>query len=420
MIKIASKKPLVGSSILAFIVTTFFLASQLSAQTNSFIEGVAWRDTNADSVQNIGEPLLEGALVTLYNSSNVVVAGPIATDSMGAYSFSGLGAETYRVEILAPGNFIVNAPSADNDFTPVVANNRVGEATVVVDGTNGVSGIDAAIRPKPELDLGITAGGVEDGSGPFDTEMTCTASTDIAPPGDDCGPDNGQVRTQDAVVYPWSVTANDYESGQPNLDAVMFEQIITPGPNAVISIDNLPLACAPPPTGVGGTVPPSQILTDTPVAGAITLVCNLGEFSDGQQKSFDVPVNVSGNSYHGSDFVSTQRVYSVDTNGAENAVPVTGVGPITTIVSARPQYDLMKNFVSQGFYNQSVGSRNVGFGSEPGYFVDYSALIAADGGKGVEAMAMPVTITERVFATTSDGSTPYTTGAGFEYYITEC
>ena len=149
MKKKVTKQPLfVGVLIFAFIVATLFFTSRSSAQTNSSISGIAWRDIDANSLRGASEPTLQGALVTLYDGSNMAIAGPIATDMSGAYSFSGLGADTYRVEIVAPGNFLVNSLSIENDFAPVIANNRVGETNVVVDGANNISNIDAAIRPK--------------------------------------------------------------------------------------------------------------------------------------------------------------------------------------------------------------------------------------------------------------------------------
>jgi len=86
-----------------------------------------------------------------------------------------------------------------------------------------------------------------------DTDGNCASSTSIAGAGDDCGENNNQVRTQDTITYNWSITANDYTAGQANPENVVFEQILTPSPNAVVGFQRVPAICTV--AGGGGSNP---------------------------------------------------------------------------------------------------------------------------------------------------------------------
>ncbi len=62
-----------------------------------------WLDGDGDGVQDIGEPGLAGAEVTLRNGLGAAV-GTVTTDSTGAYEFTALEADTYTVTVVPPAN----------------------------------------------------------------------------------------------------------------------------------------------------------------------------------------------------------------------------------------------------------------------------------------------------------------------------
>lgn len=168
--------------------------------------------------------------------------------------------------------------------------------------------------------------GTLDGSAPFDVLGNCADTRDMATQGEDCGGGNGVVRSQDIVSHVWSVTADNYDPGAPTLKNVVLEQTITPSTHGVIDFERIPVACTP--TGGGGSSPASKIVKNTD--GSRVLTCNLGEFTEGQQKSITINVKVSGDSWNDSNYTSTQRVYSLDDSSNANATEGTSpaVGPI--------------------------------------------------------------------------------------------
>ena len=129
----------------------------------------------------------------------------------------------------------------------------------------------------PNLSLGPFGPGVQDGSEPFNEDGNCANDTAKANAGDDCGEKNNQVRTQDAVIFNWSITAYDYTPGQTNPKNVVLEQVLHPSAHAAINFERIPARCTP--AGDGGTNPPSSITIEA--NGDIKLICNLGEFNEG-------------------------------------------------------------------------------------------------------------------------------------------
>lgn len=212
-----------------------------------------------------------------------------------------------------------------------------------------LSGSSLPVLALPTLGLGPFGPGVQDGSAPFDTDGNCASTTSIAAAGDDCGESNNQVRTQDTVIYNWSVTANNYTAGQANPENVIFEQVLTQGANAVVNFERVPAICTE--AGGGGTNPVSSITTEA--NGDIKLTCNLGEFEEGAQLSFSSVVKVSGESWNGSSYSSSQRVYSNADDGTPNAVSSVSpdIGPI--VISSRPRSDLSSSGF-RGYYLSDV------------------------------------------------------------------
>jgi protocatechuate 3,4-dioxygenase beta subunit len=277
----------------------------------------------------------------------------------------------------------------------------------------------------PTLSIGKFGPGTVDGSAPFNVLGGCASATDNQIDGEDCGEGNGVVRTQDVVSHIWSITANNYTPGAPNLKNVVLEETIKPSANAVIQFENLPVVCTP---KAGGGATPASAIKDNG-DGSWTMTCNLGEFSEGQQKSLTVTVKISGKSQNGSDYVSSQKVYSVADDGVtENATGATvaDVGPIK--ISAQPAYDLVRSINStQGFYNSDVYYRAVkdlnndsvidAKDNEPG-FITYGLIrLAAARKTGIEAIQQPLVFQDSFSATAlAVNGAPYP----LEMYVTEC
>ena len=277
-----------------------------------------------------------------------------------------------------------------------------------------LSGVSVPVLALPTLGLGPFGPGVQDGSEPFDADGACASDTAIAAAGDDCGEKNNQVRTQDTVTYNWSVTANNYTTGQSNPENVVFEQILKQSANAVVSFDNIPAVCTE--AAGGGTNPVSSITTES--NGDIKLTCNLGEFNEGAQLSFSSVVKISGESWNGTNFSSTQRVYSNEDDGiTPNAVTATSadIGPI--LISSRPRSDLSSSGF-RGYY--LYGDRDVGQGVESGYYTWINMRVATDQKTGTESIQQPFDFLLNVTSTKDAVNGDDYTTSGFEYYMVDC
>ena len=265
----------------------------------------------------------------------------------------------------------------------------------------------------PNLGIGPFGPGVQDGSAPFDTDGNCASTTALAAAGDDCGESNNQVRTQDTVTYNWSITANDFTPGDPNPENVIFEQILSQSANAVVSFDRVPAICTA--AGGGGSNPVSSITTEP--NGDVKLTCNLGEFNEGAQLSFSTVAKASGESWNGSTYSSTQRVYSNADDGTPNATTATYpvIGPIT--ISSRPRSDLSSSGF-RGYY--LYGARDVGQGVENGYYTWVNMRVSTDQKTGTESIQQPFSFDFDLSATKQSASGPDYTTSGFEYYMISC
>jgi len=104
-----------------------------------------------------------------------------------------------------------------------------------------------------DLSFGQFNQGVYSGSAPFNTTGNCTD------PGDDCADTDLRIRSADIISYAWSIAASGIPAGDPDFDAVVLVQTITPGANAEVIFDEIPTVCLAPPFGPGGTtVKPNQ------------------------------------------------------------------------------------------------------------------------------------------------------------------
>ncbi len=403
-------------------------SSPTPAAAANEINGRVWKDVDADGVNDPSEPGLNGMTVTLFNAANVQV-GQTTTPASGLYSFSGLSAADgpFRVTIVRdatvwpdPSNWTISAApfpgytGADQDFILTGAAIPTGQAAGIAPGQS----VDAAIRPRVELGLGFFGPGQIDGSGPFNTTGTCASPTASAPPGDDCGDSNGQLRTGDTLTTIWSVTADNFEPGTSSWGDVYFDQVITPTAGAIVTFSQIPASCLAPPQGTGGTgSPASAILLNTPAAGQTTLRCNLGPFAEGQQESVTTSMKLSALSPNGSSFSTGERVYMQ----GDRAIPQTGpsVGPI--IGSARPAYDLVKlPFRNADQQIQCIDTDGVP--ATPcenlnGYNTYFLIRITQEQKVGVEAIQQPIVMNDILTANKADGVTPY---PGFEFYFLGC
>jgi len=265
----------------------------------------------------------------------------------------------------------------------------------------------------PTLSLGPFGPGVQDGAAPFNEDGGCTDETAKAAAGDDCGDHNNQVRNQDTVIYNWSVTANNYTAGQENPKNVILEQILHPSLHAVVNFERIPARCTP--AGGGGSNPASALTTEA--NGDVKLSCNLGEFKEGAQVSFSVVVKISGESWNGETFTSTQRIYSNGDNGTVNAISAASptIGPIE--ISARPVLDLISS-PFRGYY--VYGKRDIGNGAENGFYTYYNFRVATHKKTGTESIPQPFSfISELVAKKLAENGVDYI-NSGMEYYMTQC
>lgn len=268
---------------------------------------------------------------------------------------------------------------------------------------------------QPALDLGYFGPGIVDGSAPFNTDGGCATPTSLANPGDDCGENNKQVRNQDTVAHVWSITANSFDLGQTTVDNITLEQTLHPAGGAAIEFERIPVACTP--IGGGGDLPVSKIIKDSPNAGDVTIICNLGSFTEGQQKSFNTSVKVLGASPNGSSYTSDQKIYAKDADGNDVALGKTMPTSEAITISSAPRYDLMHSITStQGFYNRDISTQDVGHGPEKGYITYMMVRLATDRKTGVESIVQPINFQQTFNVTTSDGVTPYP----LEYHILQC
>lgn len=73
-----------------------------------------WSDTNANGLQDSGEPGISGVTVQLKNSSGTVIQ-TTTTNASGVYLFTGLGAGTYTVVVTTPPSYTASPSNAGTD-----------------------------------------------------------------------------------------------------------------------------------------------------------------------------------------------------------------------------------------------------------------------------------------------------------------
>ena len=277
----------------------------------------------------------------------------------------------------------------------------------------------------PSITFGPLGAGLVDGTSPFGTAqedssgnlIPCSSdtATDIA--GSDCGENNRVIRTQDVATHLWSISvsggAATIPAGDPVLTDVVIEQIFKPTANAELSVP-MPAACTT--AAGGGTNPASSVVLNGD--GTTTLTCNLGPFAEGQARIFGVNVQPTGNSWNGSSYTATQRVYSLDASGKSNAKVNKYKDNRPVTISSAPAYDLVHSISStQAIRNYSVATRDVGQGPESGFIAYMHIRVAATRQFGVETIVQPITINNTFNATSTSVNGP---AYPLEFHVLEC
>jgi hypothetical protein len=110
-----------------------------------------WRDANGNGVQDAGEAGWGAVSVVLRQCTGPVVA-TTATDSAGKYAFPGLGAGTYKIEVLLPPGAAFspkNAGSDPNRNSDVRTDNGMSWCTEITAAGEKRTTLDAGLVPVP-------------------------------------------------------------------------------------------------------------------------------------------------------------------------------------------------------------------------------------------------------------------------------
>ena len=374
------------------------------------INGLIWRDGNADGVNDPSETGFGGVTVQLLDSGGTVVR-TVTTNPSGIYSFTGLTGGPFTVRIpAAPTYFQVVGGGPNQQFS-------TGNApTVGVSAPTGLgTSVNGALRPTWVVQLGTWGGGPLSGTAPFGTDPTSACPASYAP-GDDCSNSDDVVRSQDVTSFLWAVSAsNQVASLSTPLSNVTLVQRVVPAAGASISAGALPSVCV---TNAGN---PVSAVTNNP-DGSVTLVCNLGTWStSGTAKllQWDLRVNPSPN---GSTFTSTAYATSTQvpvTTPATNPVTVPNAVPSAVVtdpfvVSSGFKYDINKTAVSN-----SVGYATINGETLRGRTILFQFGISSPN-KGNEPISMPLSFTDDIFIASGGSTLTPNPGGDLEHYITSC
>ena len=218
---------------------------------------------------------------------------------------------------------------------------------------------------------------------------TGTASWDAnSNPGYDANASNNLVRSNDLVMYSWSIAASQQVSGGATSAAgTVFEQTITMQPGAVVNFSVIPAVCG---VGSGITANPSGVsigAKEIPPAGttSVVLSCELGNVASGA-RLLSTQVWVAPDSKNASVFSSTARVYTHD-SAIANPVTLNPALPVT--VSAAPLWDVsVAGWVTYGGVLRTFN----GVDNTMVEVLRHSVSISTNRVKGVEALTMPITM----------------------------
>ncbi|MDZ4801854.1 MAG: SdrD B-like domain-containing protein [Bryobacteraceae bacterium] len=141
------------------------------APCDSALGDVVWSDLNANGIQDPGEPGLNGVMLELRNSLNVVLGTATTTQIgsvNGSYLFSGLCAGMYTVKVVSgvPTNYVPTTPTAPGSTTSNDSNGSPADVTLPQSTTDRT--VDFGFVPPCEGVIGdfvwndVNANGIQD------------------------------------------------------------------------------------------------------------------------------------------------------------------------------------------------------------------------------------------------------------------
>ncbi|MGA1796971.1 MAG: SdrD B-like domain-containing protein [bacterium] len=103
-----------------------FIVDDTTTEVTGYMTGVdlyqpaaigdfVWEDTDADGIQDTGEPGISGVTVNLYDYSTDALRATTTTDPNGSYRFDNLTPGDYYVEFVAPGGLIFSPQDRGTD-----------------------------------------------------------------------------------------------------------------------------------------------------------------------------------------------------------------------------------------------------------------------------------------------------------------
>ena len=118
----------------------------------SSIGDFVWQDTNANGIQDIGEPGLAGVTVTLYNAAGTAIATTV-TDANGNYVFSGILVGTYTVGVTVQAGWVIslNQAGADRSVDSDIQSGTGISAGIAVLGGQTITDIDAGLYQLAQI-----------------------------------------------------------------------------------------------------------------------------------------------------------------------------------------------------------------------------------------------------------------------------
>ena len=136
---------------------------------NGRISGIVWNDEDFDGIREVGESMLDGVQVDLFDASDVLQETTV-TVSGGLYEFSSVSPGDYSVEFTPLANFVLTRQNQGNDddldSDPKPVTNNTG--AIRVDGSTVNDNWDAGMLLDSDIDFitDITEGtGDRDGDG---------------------------------------------------------------------------------------------------------------------------------------------------------------------------------------------------------------------------------------------------------------
>lgn len=185
-------------------------------------------------------------------------------------------------------------------------------------------------------------------------------------PGNDAGPHDSIIRTNDIISYKFEVLV---QGG--NATNIVLKLSVSPGLTL-----SLPAFCRD-----NGVTPPSNI--NGSAAAGYSVVCNVGDVREGSQILYSLPAKVGPDRANGSAVSMVAASIQSDQTSLE-LFPST-----VSTVSARPKLDLVKNG-----HTRLMG-RRLGPSGEDGIVYVFPIIINAEGdAKGNELVTAPISFTD--------------------------